>query len=117
MYKKAWCTLKNCCFGYLTYCFFDVLVAVAVAVAYYGDGSGNVLNTIGLDPLYTAPVKCFSGQFFSHANRLRRTVQILLQIAVLFAVQKLTARSRRSRVNERQISASFCPFKNLSRPV
>ena len=87
MFKKAWCTLKNCCFGYLTYCFFDVLVAVAVDVAYDGDGSGNVLNTIGLDPVYTAPVKCFNGQFFSHANRLHGTVQILLQIAVLFAVQ------------------------------
>ena len=81
---------------------FDVLVAVAVAVAavYDGDGSGNVLNTIGLDRVNTAPVKCFNGQFFSHANRLHGTVQILLQIAVLFAVQKLMARSRRSSVNE-----------------
>ena len=83
---------------------FDVLVVVAVAVAvaavYDGDGSGNVLNTIGLDPVNTAPVKCFNGQFFSLANRLHGTVQILLQIAVLFAVQKLMARSRRSSVNE-----------------
>ena len=30
---------------------------------------------------------------------------------------KLMARSRRSRVNVRQIRTSFCPFKNLSRPV
>ena len=43
-------------------------------------------------------------------------MQILLQLAVLFAVQKL-ARFLGSRVNERWIRARFCPFKNLSRPV
>ena len=43
-------------------------------------------------------------------------MQILLQLAVLFAVQKL-ARFLGSRVNERWIPASFCPFKNVSRPV
>ena len=47
---------------------------------------------------------------------LHGTEQILLQLAVLFAVQKL-ARFLGSRVNERWIRASFCPFKNLSRPV
>ena len=51
--------------------------------------------------------------FFTCANRLHRTVQILWQIAVLFSLQKL-ARFRGSRVNEMQIHASFCPFKNLS---
>lgn len=36
MYKrKPWCTRKNCCFGYLTYCVFNVVVAVAVAVVYF----------------------------------------------------------------------------------
>ena len=91
---------QNCCFGYLTDCFFDVLVAVAVAIAVVcdGDGSGNVLNTIGLHPVYTAPVECFNGHFFPHANGLHGIVQILLQIAVLLAVKKLMARSRRSRV-------------------
>ena len=43
-------------------------------------------------------------------------MQILLQIAVLFAVQKL-ARFLGSRVNEKWIRVRFCPFKNLSRPV
>ena len=43
-------------------------------------------------------------------------MQILLQIAVLFAVKKL-ARFLGSRVNERWIRARFCPFKNLSRSV
>ena len=43
-------------------------------------------------------------------------MQILLQLAVLFAVQKL-ARFLGSCVNERWIRASFCQFKNLSRPV
>ena len=43
-------------------------------------------------------------------------MQIPLQLAVLFAVQKL-ARFLGSRVNERWTRASFCPFKNVSRPV
>ena len=54
-----------------------------------GDGSGNVENTIGLDPVYTGLDKCFNGQIFSRASRLHGTVQILLQIAALFALQKL----------------------------
>ena len=48
--------------------------------------------------------------FFSCAIRLRGTVQVLLQIAVLFAFQKLT-RFCGSRVNERRIRASCCPLR------
>ena len=54
-----------------------------------GDGSGNVKNTIGLDPVHTGLDKCFNGHIFSRASRLHGTVQILLQIEALFAVQKL----------------------------
>ena len=54
-----------------------------------GDGSGNVENTIGLDPVYTGLDKYFNGQIFSRASRLHGTVQIPLQIAALFALQKL----------------------------
>ena len=43
-------------------------------------------------------------------------MQILLQIAVMFAAQKLP-RLRRQRVNERQTRARFSPFKNLPGPV
>ena len=39
-------------------------------------------------------------------------MQILLQVAVLFAVKKL-ALFRGFLVNERRIRVSFCPFKNL----
>ena len=42
--------------------------------------------------------------------------ELLVQIAVLFAAQKL-ARFRENRVNGRRIRASLCPFKNLSTPV
>ena len=33
MYKKSVMHVQSCCFAYQTYCFFDVLVAVAVVVA------------------------------------------------------------------------------------
>ena len=33
MYKKSVMLVQSCCFAYQTYCFFDVLVAVAVTVA------------------------------------------------------------------------------------
>ena len=56
------------------------------------------------DPVYTRNFTC--------AARLHETVQILLQITVLFAFQKL-ARFRGFHVNERQVRASFCPFKNF----
>ena len=52
---------------------------------------------------------------FTHetcAARLHETVQILLQITVRFAFQKL-ARFSGFHVNERQVRASFCPFTNL----
>ena len=52
-------------------------------------------------------------KFFTCAIRLHRTVEILLQIAVLSAVQKL-ARFLGSRVNERRICTSFRAFKDLS---
>lgn len=48
-------------------------------------------------------------------TRLHGTLQIMLQIEVLFTVQKL-ARFRKSLVNERRNRASFSPFKNLSGP-
>ena len=54
-----------------------------------GDGRGNVENTTGLDPVYTGLDKCFNGKIFSRASRLHGTVQIPLQIAALFALQKL----------------------------
>ena len=57
-----------------------------------------------------------NGRIFYLFNPFTRNREILLQLAVLFAVQKL-ARFLGSRVNERWIRASFCPFKNLSRPV
>ena len=67
------------------------------------------------DPVYTVPHK-FLNEFFTCSICLHGTLQILLQLAVLFAVQKL-ARFLGSRVNERWIRARFCPFKNLSRPL
>ena len=33
IYKKSVMRVQSCCFAYQTYCFFDVLVAVAVVVA------------------------------------------------------------------------------------
>jgi len=42
-------------------------------------------------------------------------VQILLQIALLFTAQKL-ARFRESRINERLIRETFCPFKICPNP-
>ena len=54
-----------------------------------GDGRVNVENTTGLDPVYTGLDKCFNGKIFSRASRLHGTVQIPLQIAALFALQKL----------------------------
>ena len=48
-------------------------------------------------------------------TRLQGTLQIMLQIEVLFTVQKL-ARFRKTRVNERRNRASFSPFKNWSGP-
>ena len=33
VYKKSVMHVQSCCFAYQTYCFFDVLVAVAVVVA------------------------------------------------------------------------------------
>ena len=33
MYKKSLMLVQSCCFPQQTYCFFDVLVAVAVTVA------------------------------------------------------------------------------------
>ena len=56
----------------------------------------------------------WTDDFLISATRLHRTVQFLLQIAVLFAVQKL-ARFRGSLVNERRIRASFCPFRKFVR--
>ena len=54
----------------------------------------------------------FTHEILPVAALLHETVQILLQITVLFAFQKL-ARFRGFHVNERQVRASFCPFKNL----
>ena len=49
--------------------------------------------------------------FFACSTRLHGTVQILLQLAVLFAVHELS-RFHGSRVNNRRNLTSFCPFKN-----
>ena len=73
--------------------------------------------------------KFLNGRISYLANRLHGSAQILFQIAVLFSrvhtniciVSSLEwlklARFRGSRVNERRIRASFCPFKNLCGPV
>ena len=49
--------------------------------------------------------------FFACSTRLHGTVQILLQLAVLFAVHELS-RFHGSRVNNRRNLTSFCPLKN-----
>ena len=56
----------------------------------------------------------FTPPIFTCATHLHGTVQILLQISVMSAVENL-AQFRGFRVNKRRILASFCPFKNLSR--
>ena len=69
-----------------------------------------------LDHVYTGENKFLNGRiFFICATRLNGTVLFLLQIAVLFAVQKRD-RFRGSRVNKRWIRAGYCPFKYLFRP-
>ena len=34
MYKEVYCACKSCCFAYETCCFFDVLVAITLVVAF-----------------------------------------------------------------------------------
>ena len=63
-----------------------------------------------LHPVYTGPDNS-NGCIFYLFNPLHGTVQILLQLAVLFAVYKLS-RFHGSRVNKRRNPTSFCPFKN-----
>ena len=69
-------------------------------------------------PVYTSADKLLRGRVFYLRNLFNTdgTVQIMLQIAVLFAVQKL-AWYRGSHVNERRISACFCLLKSLFGPV
>ena len=64
-----------------------------------------------------------SGKIFEWINflptgstLLHGTVQILLQIALLFAIHKL-AWFHKSGVNKRQMHASSCQFNNFSAPV
>ena len=59
------------------------------------------------------PETQFTPPIFTCATHLHGTVQILLQISVMSAVENL-AQFRGFRVNKRRILASFCPFKNLS---
>ena len=69
-----------------------------------------------LDHVYTGENKFLNGRiFFICATRLNGTVLFLLQIAVLFAVQKRD-RFRGSRVNKRWICVGYGPFKYFFRP-
>ena len=57
--------------------------------------------------VYTVPDKFFNGRlFFTCATRFHGTLQLVLQIAVLSVVKKLT-QFRGSRVNKSQNRASF----------
>ena len=76
----------------------------------------RLIRNLVLSASLTVPLIPFTlvrtKNFFTLAARLHGTVHILLQIAVLFAVQK-----RGSHVNERRIRAIFCRFINLSGTV
>ena len=67
-----------------------------------------------LDPIQTGLDKFLNGRIFTCATHLHGTEQILLQTAVLLAVQKL-AWFYGSCVNKMWICAGFHPFQKFDR--